>query len=173
MQPKGHYAATVMGKKKAISFDYDFTFDYEQERGFQATFEKSHSCVLKKLWVPLGTSLSPPSLAKISGSGIDVSCQGFAASRPARLREEIYKDSGPKYPMMTGKTGCDDALLPRFSDEAHRHDELLSLHARPRHRRGQEVCVLDAEELGRDTPLLHRRHVRQLRDCQYQARSGQ
>ena len=55
MHVMGHYAAKEMGKKKAVTIDWDFAFGYEQEGGFQAAFEKDGGCVVKKLWTPLGT----------------------------------------------------------------------------------------------------------------------
>ena len=115
MQPMGHYAATEMGKKRAITIDYDFAFGYEQEGGFQAAFEKDHGCVLKKLWVPLGTPDFTPYLSQISGC--DVLCQGFAGSGPLAFMKQ-YAGLGLKYPVVTGETGCDDALLHAFGDEA-------------------------------------------------------
>jgi branched-chain amino acid transport system substrate-binding protein len=115
MQPMGHYAATEMGKKKAITIDFDFAFGYEQEGGFQAAFEKSGGCVLNKLWAPLGTPDHTPYLAQMTGC--DVICQGFAGSGPLAFMKQ-YANFGLKYPVVTGETGGDDALLHAFGDEA-------------------------------------------------------
>jgi branched-chain amino acid transport system substrate-binding protein len=115
MQPMGHYAATEMGKKNAITIDYDFAFGYEQEGGFQAAFEKDGGCVANKLWVPLGTPDYTPYLAQMTGN--DVLCQGFAGSGPLAFMKQ-YGNFGLKTPVVTGETGCDDALLHAFGDEA-------------------------------------------------------
>jgi len=115
MQPMGHYAATEMGKKKAITIDFDFAFGYEQEGGFQAAFEKDGGCVLNKLWAPLGTPDHTPYLAQMTGC--DVVCQGFAGSGPLAFMKQ-YANFGLKYPVVTGETGGDDALLHAFGDEA-------------------------------------------------------
>jgi branched-chain amino acid transport system substrate-binding protein len=115
MQPMGHYAATEMGKKKAITIDFDFAFGYEQEGGFQAAFEKDGGCVSNKLWVPLGTPDYTPYLAQMTGN--DVLCQGFAGSGPLAFMKQ-YANFGLKTPVVTGETGCDDALLHAFGDEA-------------------------------------------------------
>jgi branched-chain amino acid transport system substrate-binding protein len=115
MQPMGHYAATEMGLKKAITIDYDFAFGYEQEGGFQAAFEKDGGCVANKLWVPLGTPDYTPYLAQMTGN--DVLCQGFAGSGPLAFMKQ-YANFGKKTPVVTGETGGDDALLHAFGDEA-------------------------------------------------------
>ncbi len=115
MHVMGHYAAKEMGRKKAITIDYDFAFGYEQEGGFQAAFEKEGGCVANKLWAPLGTPDYTPYLAQMSG--IDVLCQGFAGSGPLAFMKQ-YANVGLKFPVVTGETGGDDALLHAFGDEA-------------------------------------------------------
>jgi branched-chain amino acid transport system substrate-binding protein len=115
MQPMGHYAATEMKLKRVITADSDFAFGYEQEGGFQAAFEKNNGCVIKKLWAPLNTPDFTPYLAQISDC--DGVCQGFAGAIPLRFMSQ-YKGFGFKYPVCTGETGADDALLPSFSDDA-------------------------------------------------------
>jgi branched-chain amino acid transport system substrate-binding protein len=115
MHVMGEYAAKEMGKKKAITIDYDFAFGYEQEGGFQAAFQKNGGCVTKKLWAPLGTPDYTPYLAQISDC--DVLCQGFAGSGPLAFMKQ-YADFGLKFPVVTGETGGDDALLHAFGDEA-------------------------------------------------------
>ncbi len=115
MHVMGHYAAKEIGKKKAITIDYDFAFGYEQEGGFQAAFEKDGGCVANKLWAPLGTPDYTPYLAQMSG--LDVLCQGFAGSGPLAFMKQ-YANVGLKSPVVTGETGGDDALLHAFGDEA-------------------------------------------------------
>ena len=115
MHVMGHYAAKEMGKKKAITIDFDFAFGYEQEGGFQAAFEKDGGCVANKLWVPLGTPDYTPYLAQMTGN--DVLCQGFAGSGPLAFMKQ-YANFGQKTPVVTGETGGDDALLHAFGDEA-------------------------------------------------------
>ena len=115
MQPMGHYAATEMGLKKVITVDYDFAFGYEQEGGFQAAFQKDGGCVPKKLWAPLGTPDYTPYLAQISDC--DGVCQGLPGSAPLAFLKQ-YANFGLKYPVVTGETGGDDALLHAFGDEA-------------------------------------------------------
>jgi branched-chain amino acid transport system substrate-binding protein len=115
MHVMGHYAAKEMGKKKAITIDFDFAFGYEQEGGFQAAFEKDGGCVANKLWVPLGTPDYTPYLAQMTGN--DVLCQGFAGSGPLAFMKQ-YANFGLKTPVVTGETGGDDALLHAFGDEA-------------------------------------------------------
>ncbi|MGH6727936.1 MAG: ABC transporter substrate-binding protein [Pseudolabrys sp.] len=115
MQPMGHYAAAEMGKKRAVTLDWDFAFGYEQEGGFQAAFEKDGGCVTKKLWTPLGTPDYTPFIAQISDC--DVVCQGFPGGVPLRFLKQ-YASFGLKYPVVTGETGGDDALLTAFGDEA-------------------------------------------------------
>ena len=44
-------------------------------------------------------------------------CQGFAGSNPLRFMKQ-YARLGLKFPVVTGETGGDDALLQRFGDEA-------------------------------------------------------
>ena len=114
-QPMGHYAATVLGKKRGITIDWDFAFGYEQEGGFQAAFEKDGGCVVKKLWTPIGTPDYTPYIAQISDC--DVVNQGFPGSAPLRFLKQ-YASFGLRYQVVTGETGGDDALLPSFGDWA-------------------------------------------------------
>ena len=114
-QPMGHYAATVLGKKRAITIDWDFAFGYEQEGGFQAAFEKDGGCVVNKLWTPLGTPDYTPYIAQIKEC--DVVNQGFPGSAPLRFLKQ-YASFGLKYQLVTGETGGDDALLQSFGDWA-------------------------------------------------------
>ena len=44
-------------------------------------------------------------------------CQGFAGSNPLRFMKQ-YAAAGLKFPVVTGETGGDDALLRSFGDEA-------------------------------------------------------
>jgi branched-chain amino acid transport system substrate-binding protein len=115
MQPMGHYAATEMKLKRVIMIDSDFAFGYEQEGGFQAAFEKDGGCVVKELWAPLATPDFTPYLAQISGC--DGVCQGFAGAIPLRFIAQ-YAGFGFKFPVCTGETGADDALLSSYGDEA-------------------------------------------------------
>ena len=115
LHPMGHYAATELKLKRAITIDSDFAFGYEQEGGFQAAFQKDGGCVVKKLWPPLVTPDYTPYIAQISGC--DGVCQGFAGSSPLRFMKQ-YASAGLKYQVVTGWTGGDDALLKSFGDEA-------------------------------------------------------
>ena len=115
MQPMGHYAATEMKLKRVITIVEDFAFGYEEMGGFQAAFQKDGGCVVNKLWPPIVTPDYTPYLAQISNC--DGVCQGFAGSNPLRFMKQ-YAGLGLKYPVCTGETGGDDALLESFGDEA-------------------------------------------------------
>ncbi|HEX5508354.1 MAG TPA: ABC transporter substrate-binding protein [Pseudolabrys sp.] len=115
MQPMGHYAATEMKLKRVVTVVEDFAFGYEQMGGFQAAFEKDGGCVTKKLWPPIVTPDYTPYLAQISDC--DGVCQGFAGSNPLRFMKQ-YHSFGLKFPVCTGETGGDDALLKSFGDDA-------------------------------------------------------
>jgi branched-chain amino acid transport system substrate-binding protein len=115
MQPMGHYAATELKLKKVVCIVEDFAFGYEQMGGFQAAFEKDGGCVTKKLWPPIVTPDYTPYIAQINDC--DGVCQGFAGSNPLRFMKQ-YATAGLKYPVVTGETGGDDALLHSFGDEA-------------------------------------------------------
>jgi branched-chain amino acid transport system substrate-binding protein len=114
-QPMGHYAATELKLKRVASIVEDFAFGYEQAGGFQAAFEKDGGCVTKKLWPPLVTPDYTPYIAQISDC--DGVWQGFAGSNPLRFMKQ-YASAGLKYPVVTGETGGDDALLKSYGDEA-------------------------------------------------------
>jgi branched-chain amino acid transport system substrate-binding protein len=114
-QPLGHYAATELKLKRVVCITEDFAFGYEQAGGFQAAFEKDSGCVAKKLWPPLVTPDYTPYIAQISDC--DGVWQGFAGSNPLRFMKQ-YASAGLKYPVVTGETGGDDALLKSFGDEA-------------------------------------------------------
>jgi len=115
MQPMGHYAATELKLKRVVCIVDDFAFGYEQMGGFQAAFTKDGGCVTKKLWPPIVTPDYTPYIAQISDC--DGVCQGFAGSNPLRFMKQ-YATAGLKYPVVTGETGADDALLKSFGDEA-------------------------------------------------------
>jgi len=115
MHPMGHYAATELKLKRVVCIVEDFAFGYEQMGGFQAAFAKDGGCVTKKLWPPIVTPDYTPYIAQISDC--DGVCQGFAGSNPLRFMKQ-YAAAGLKYPVVTGETGGDDALLKSFGDEA-------------------------------------------------------
>jgi branched-chain amino acid transport system substrate-binding protein len=115
MQPMAHYAATEMKLKRVVTVTEDFAFGYEQMGGFQAAFAQDGGCVVNKLWPPLVTPDYTPYVAQISDC--DGVCQGFAGSNPLRFMK-AYASAGLKYPVVTGETGGDDALLKSFGEEA-------------------------------------------------------
>ncbi len=115
MHPMGNYAATELKLKRVVCIVEDFAFGYEQMGGFQSAFEKDGGCVTKKLWPPIVTPDYTPYIAQIEDC--DGVCQGFAGSNPLRFMKQ-YATAGLKYPVVTGETGGDDALLHSFGDEA-------------------------------------------------------
>ena len=115
MHVLGHYAATEMKLKRAVTIGEDLSYDYEEMGGFQAAFAANGGCVVGKLWPPLVTPDYTPFIAQIAGC--DGVCQGFAGSNPLRFMK-AYVSAGLKYPVVAGMTGADDALLKSFGDEA-------------------------------------------------------
>jgi len=115
MHPMADYAAKELKLKNVITISEDFAFGYEQMGGFQQTFEDNGGKILKKLWPPIVTPDYTPYLAQIADC--DGVCQGFAGSNPLRFMK-TYASAGLKYPVITGETGGDDALLKSFGDEA-------------------------------------------------------
>src|SRR5262249_18435421 len=115
MHPRAHYAATELKLKRVVTITEDFAFGYEQMGGFQASFQKDGGCVVNKLWPPIVTPDYTPYIAQISDC--DGVCQGFAGSNPLRFLKQ-YASAGLKYPLVTGSTGADDALLKSLGDEA-------------------------------------------------------
>src|ERR1700676_3789641 len=113
--PMGHYAATELKYKRAVTISEDFAFGYEQMGGFQAAFQMDGGCIVNKLSAPLVTPDYTPYIAQIADC--DVVCQGFAGSNPLRFMKQ-YAGAGIKYPVVAGMTGADDALLRSFGDEA-------------------------------------------------------
>ena len=145
MHPMGHYAATELKYKRAFCIVEDFAFGYEQMGGFQAAFTKDGGCVVNKLWPPLVTPDYTPYIAQIADC--DVVCQGFAGSNPLRFMKQ-YAAAGLKYPVVTGETGGDDALLKSYGEEA------IGLVG---------CCPYTLDLADRRQPALHRRHVEELR----------
>jgi branched-chain amino acid transport system substrate-binding protein len=115
MHPMADFSAKELKLKRIITISEDFAFGYEQMGGFQQTFENNGGKILKKLWPPIVTPDYTPYLAQIAG--VDGVCQGFAGSNPLRFMKQ-YQAAGLKYPVVTGETGGDDALLRSFGDEA-------------------------------------------------------
>ena len=104
-----------MKLKRIITITEDFAFGYEQMGGFQQTFEDNGGKILKKLWPPLATPDYTPFIAQIADC--DGVCQGFAGSNPLRFMK-AYAGAGLKFPVVTGSTGGDDALIKSYGDEA-------------------------------------------------------
>jgi len=115
MHPLADYAATELKLKRVVTIADDLAFGYEEEGGFQAAFARNGGCVTAKLWPPLVTPDYTPYVAQIADC--DGVCQGFAGSNPLRFMK-AYAGAGLKYPVVTGETGGDDALLKSFGDEA-------------------------------------------------------
>ena len=115
MHPMADYAAKEMKLKKMITISEDFAFGYEQMGGFQQTFEDNGGKILKKLWPPLATPDYTPYLAQ--SADCDGVCQGFAGGNPLKFMKQ-YASAGLKFPVVTGQTGGDDALLRSYGDEA-------------------------------------------------------
>jgi branched-chain amino acid transport system substrate-binding protein len=115
MHPMGHYAATELKLKRVATITEDLAFGYEEIGGFQAAFQADGGCVVNKLWPPLVTPDYTPYIAQIADC--DGVCQGFAGSNPLRFMK-AYTDAGMRYPVVTGWTGGDDALLKSFGSEA-------------------------------------------------------
>jgi branched-chain amino acid transport system substrate-binding protein len=115
MHPMADYAAKEMKLKRVICISEDFAFGHEQMGGFQQTFEDNGGKILKKIWPPLVTPDYTPFVAQIADC--DGVCQGFAGSNPLRFMK-AYAGAGLKFPVVTGETGGDDALLKSYGDEA-------------------------------------------------------
>ncbi|MBV8755269.1 MAG: ABC transporter substrate-binding protein [Hyphomicrobiales bacterium] len=115
MHPLGHYAATELKLNRVVCVVEDFAFGYEQMGGFQSSFQNDGGCVVSKLWPPIVTPDYTPYIAQISDC--DGVCQGFAGSNPLRFMK-AYASAGLKYPVVSGETGGDDALLKSFGEEA-------------------------------------------------------
>ena len=115
MHPMADYAAKEMKLKRVICISEDFAFGHEQMGGFQQTFEDNGGKILQKIWPPLVTPDYTPYVAQISDC--DGVCQGFAGSNPLRFMK-AYASAGLKFPVVSGETGGDDALLKSFGDEA-------------------------------------------------------
>src|SRR5262249_36213998 len=115
MHPMADFAAKELKLKRMITVSEDFAFGHEQMGGFQQTFEDAGGKIVKKLWPPLVTPDYAPYLTQIGDC--DGVCQGFAGSNPLRFMKQ-YASAGLKFPVVTGETGGDDALLRSYGDEA-------------------------------------------------------
>jgi branched-chain amino acid transport system substrate-binding protein len=115
MHPMADFAAKELKLKKIVTISEDFAFGHEQMGGFQQTFEEAGGKIVNKIWPPLVTPDYTPFVAQIGDC--DGVCQGFAGSNPLRFLK-TYAAAGLKYPVVTGETGGDDALLRSFGDEA-------------------------------------------------------
>ena len=115
MHPMADFAAKELNLKRIITVSEDFAFGHEQMGGFQQTFEAAGGKIVNKIWPPLVTPDYTPFVAQIADC--DGVCQGFAGSNPLRFMK-TYAAAGLKYPVVTGETGGDDALMRSFGDEA-------------------------------------------------------
>ena len=115
MHPMADFAAKELKLKRIVTISEDFAFGHEQMGGFQQTFEEAGGKIVNKIWPPLVTPDYTPFVAQIGDC--DGVCQGFAGSNPLRFLK-TYAAAGLKYPVVTGETGGDDALMRSFGDEA-------------------------------------------------------
>jgi branched-chain amino acid transport system substrate-binding protein len=114
MHPMADFAAKELKLKKIVTISEDFAFGHEQMGGFQQTFEEAGGKVINKIWPPLVTPDYTPFVAQIADC--DGVCQGFAGSNPLRFMK-TYAAAGLKFPVVTGETGGDDALMRSAGDE--------------------------------------------------------
>jgi branched-chain amino acid transport system substrate-binding protein len=115
MHPMADFAAKELKLKRIATISEDFAFGHEQMGGFQQTFEAAGGKIVNKIWPPLVTPDYTPFVAQIADC--DGVCQGFAGSNPLRFMK-TYAAAGLKFPVVTGETGGDDALMRSFGDEA-------------------------------------------------------
>ncbi len=115
MHPMADFAAKELKLKRIATISEDFAFGHEQMGGFQQTFENAGGKIVNKIWPPLVTPDYTPFVAQIADC--DGVCQGFAGSNPLRFMK-TYAAAGLKFPVVTGETGGDDALMRSFGDEA-------------------------------------------------------
>lgn len=115
MHPMADFAAKELKLKRIVTISEDFAFGHEQMGGFQQTFEEAGGKIVNKIWPPLVTPDYTPFVAQIGDC--DGVCQGFAGSNPLRFLK-TYAAAGLKFPVVTGETGGDDALLRSLGDEA-------------------------------------------------------
>jgi len=114
MHPMADFAAKELKLKRVVTVSEDFAFGHEQMGGFQQTFEENGGKIVNKIWPPLVTPDYTPFVAQIQDC--DGVCQGFAGSNPLRFMKQ-YAAAGLKYPVVTGETGGDDALMRSIGDE--------------------------------------------------------
>src|SRR5476651_925495 len=114
MHPMADYAAKELKLKRIVTVSEDFAFGHEQMGGFQETFEAAGGKIVAKIWPPLVTPDYTPFVAQIADC--DGVCQGFAGSNPLRFMK-TYATAGLKFPVVTGETGGDDALMRSAGDE--------------------------------------------------------
>jgi branched-chain amino acid transport system substrate-binding protein len=114
MHPMADFAAKELKLKRVVTVSEDFAFGHEQMGGFQETFENAGGKVVAKIWPPLVTPDYTPFVAQIADC--DGVCQGFAGSNPLRFMK-TYAAAGLKFPVLSGETGGDDALLRIMGDE--------------------------------------------------------
>ena len=114
MHPMADYAAKELKLKRIVTVSEDFAFGHEQMGGFQETFENAGGRIAAKIWPPLVTPDYTPFVAQIADC--DGVCQGFAGSNPLRFMK-TYAAAGLKFPVVSGETGGDDALLRIMGDE--------------------------------------------------------
>ena len=113
MHPMADFAAKELKLKKVVTISEDFAFGHEQMGGFQQTFEEAGGKIINKIWPPLVTPDYTPFVAQIADC--DGVCQGFAGSNPLRFLK-TYAAAGLKFPVVTGETGGDDALMRSADD---------------------------------------------------------
>jgi branched-chain amino acid transport system substrate-binding protein len=112
--PLGQWACD-QGYKRVVSIAADYAFGYEQQGGFQKTFEDCGGKIIQKIWPPLGTKDFGPYIPTIKGDAdaiFSLMVGPMALQFPKQLRA-----SGNKKPIIGGGTSYDEFVLPFMGDE--------------------------------------------------------
>lgn len=114
----GYYAASNLGKRKAVTLAWDYVAGRDGAEGFKEGFEAGGGKVIKQIFFKLGTPDFSPYFAAIPSDAdvVQMFVTGADAVRFVRQFAELgYK---AKFPIAADALGVSDRLLPQMGDAA-------------------------------------------------------
>jgi branched-chain amino acid transport system substrate-binding protein len=105
----GRYVYEKLGRRRVVTLGEDYSFPYAQVAGFMLEFCRAGGELVKKLWVPLGTTDFKPLIAMLSDD-IDAFFVALAGRDAVNFLQQ-YAESGCRIPLILGPAAVDQSVL--------------------------------------------------------------
>lgn len=105
----GSYVFQTQGYRRVATLAEDYSFPYSQVGGFMTEYCRAGGKVVKKLWVPLGTSSYSSVIAEIP-SDVDAIFVALGGTDAVSFLKQ-YDETGGKLPLIGGTITVDQSVL--------------------------------------------------------------